>query len=444
MKDMARIHESLVSILHRLGWDASSHTPLEVRTLRSGAGKRDFGMSCLMADSSPALLLVIPVQRCLGDCETLYSRYLDFDYDTALLLRCVEDSLPDVKYLLYHDAEASSLYDVPLQECLVRCRSQKERDDLLLPHLAMDRFLAGSLEHLNRKTPRHLASELAGWFHLWSAELGSRTEASRRILDVFSRKVILARLFRNLFGPLDPRLHFEAFLEAPEHVETQARTTSGADFLTNLFSWFHDHFSLDLMMPSKAEISFLKKADKVRGLLNLFLAEQNQVSRRKFSLDVLQNMWCSEEDLFLSARRAAIAEHEPITHLLAVSDNTVLSPAEVDVVRDGISWALDVFEREVHFWMQYNENTAPSLMGAYQQPDMFGTMPSQIASDGRIRNIPDHVLRTGLRIKGSDTEDRQFAISCLLTAKCFDIWKSCDLPPEPLPSLMTVFPKLSL
>lgn len=421
-------------MLHELGWESNQISPMRSLVLRAGSSRREFGISYLLRNSQPYIAMAIPIGFSTSFFDKLYSRYLDFDFETVLLFRQIYTETPDVSYLLFHDDARALLYDIESQECIIACSGKRDREDRLYPHLDKSLVDKDGLDDLLRKSVQTLARELAGWTHLWSAELGSKTEAVKRTLNIFMNKLILARFYRNLFGPEVPHLLFEAFLDDPGRIEDARINVSPQRFLTDLFNWFRGHFKLDYFEIKNAENRFLNRAESLDNLLYRFLVEINFISRQKFSLDVIVEKSATERERLLFAKKSYALKKNVLKERFFPSDYMVLKPVEIDLVEDGALWAIYMFEQIVCFWMEYNqtrENIVDQIPSAYQE-DMFASKPESTGRGGRIQNIIDYTLKSCIKLKNVRKNAEADRLLFLFIAKSFELWKKYDIPAEPL------------
>jgi len=447
LTELHKTLEGVLSVFYKLGWTASDFSQVHTFTIRAGTARRNFGISYASLEGRPFLTLAIPEGFSTPIFEGIYSRYLDFNFDIFLLFKHLSEAAPDLAYLLYFDQTRAYLYDAGSQECLIHCTTPDERSERLFPHLKKKKVKSGSLDALLRKSDDQLARELNGWIHLWSAEIGSKTNARRKTMDRFTRKLILARYYRSLFGPEVPQIQFEGFAIDPRHIESARLLASPVQFLKHLFAYFRQHFGLDFFEPKRAELSFLIKAEKHKSLLNRFLLEFNLLAREKFSLEVFLAAWCPEKERLLSTKKTYTTTHIGIKGHIAVEEIMVLKPLIVNVQQDGTPWALYLFDELVQYWIRYNREIAMGKSWAslrQLQLDLFGTLPTSLAKDGCITNIPNHTLATSFRATGfKKLADKERFLS-LLTAKCFELWKKYDLSTQPLRSIGDVFTQFIL
>ncbi len=433
-------------MFHQMGWKSSDFSSPKQVSLRAGTSKREFHLVFASFLDRQGIALAIPRGFHLPVFEDLYSRYLDFNFDLYLLFKHLETNSPDTSYLLYFDEHRAFFYDVRGQECLIHCSSPVERPVHLFPYLEKRKLESGSLEDIGRKTGDQLGRELSGWVKIWSGELGSRTDTRKTTLERFSKKLLLARYYRVLFGPESSQILFEAFMSDPSHRKASRQMASGGRFLRELFEFFQRRFELGIFESQKAELSFLHKAEKKKNLLDLFLLEFNLLARAKFSLDSFLSAWCPEQEWLLFTKKSYTSQDMGIRKRWAASDMMVLSPVMVDLRLEGTPWALHLFDETVKHWIDYNQSrTAQPHPGAKTdsqsslQTDLFGLFPAALSTDGRISNVVNHALQTSFRIPGLDKTQEKENFLFLLTAKCFELWKKYDLPRESLGSLEDVF-----
>jgi hypothetical protein len=453
LKEYNTIPEELMSVFHSLGWDMAQFSQSQRIQLRAGMSKREYCISFLSLESTidlestpalepapdlestPFLCLAMPVGFPVVEFEEFYPRYTDFNFEIYLLLAHLDRTSIETSYLMYFDEHRLYLYDVGSQECLIYCSTPKEREDKLYPHLERKHVESGSLDNITRKSNHQLATELNGWFNIWSADIGSKTHAKKKVLEQFSRKMTLARYYRNLFGNESPYLLFEAFVNDPAHLDAAMRTSSPVKFIKKLFLFFKTHFSLDLFTLEKAEKLFLKKAEEKGCLLNHFLVEFNFLSREKFSLEVFLTAWLSDEERSLSTKKSYTTAKDNITKYFFAEDIMVLKPVLSNISENGVPWALSLFDRIVQYWINYNleaEMKGNEKSGKKYQPDLFVPIPDDTDKDGRIVNLVNHSLKTSFRVTGVEHNSEKELILAILTAKCFEIWKKYNITREPV------------
>lgn len=449
MKSLQKSLDAVLSVLYQMGWNQSDFSDVKSLGLRAGTAKREFSLIYASLKEQPLLALAMPVGFTLPLFDTLYSRYLDFNFEIYLLLKYFEETSPETHYFLYFDEHKAFFYNIKGQECLIQCANLDERADRLFPHLKKKKVESGSLENLVRKPTEQLANELNGWLHIWSAELGSRTQGRRKTLERFIRKLVLAQYYRVLFGPENPALLFEGFVTDPEYVKAARHPVSPPKFLKGLFEYFRERFSLDLFQSGRSELSFLSKADKLDKLLYLFLLEFNFLSRVKFSLEVFLFIWCSESERLVSTKKAYTTDRSELKQRWAVTDMIVLKPVEANLIQDGIPWTLHLFDELVQYWIKYNQTRSlykrekeakeggksAHLFIREFQPDIFGKWPETLTEQGTIPNILNFTLQSSIRIPGTENETQKEVLLFLLCAKCFELWKKYEFPRESLDSL---------
>ncbi|MBN1899767.1 hypothetical protein JW926_00410 [Candidatus Sumerlaeota bacterium] len=455
MKSIQKNLDAVLSVLSLMGWKSSDFTEAQILTLRAGTAKREFHVFFASLGEKPLIALALPIDFSLPAYEDMYSRYLDFNFDIYLLLRRLEETSPETGFLLYFDDSRAYFYNVKGQERLIYCSNVEERSDRLFPHLERKKVENGSIENLVGKPTEQLANELNGWLQIWSAQLGSGAQAKRKTLDRFLRKLVLARYYTALFGCENPALLFDGFVNDPDHIEASRRLASPYRFLTGLFDFFKNRFSLSIFQPGKSETSFLSKADKIDNLLHLFLLEFNLLARVKFSLEVFLSIWCSESERLISTKKAYTTDRPGLKQRWAVEDMAVLKPVEADIVQEGAPWTLHLFDELAQYWIKYNQTRnlkkkeitgkdggkSSTWVFREMQMDMFGASPDTLTDQGTIPNILNFTLQSSIRLKGVDSETQREILLFLFCAKCFEMWKKYDLPRESLDSLECAFQK---
>jgi len=440
---LRKIQDGVLSILHQLGWGAGDFTVFKKLPLRAGLAKREVEYAFCKLQNEPYIALVVPTSFTLPPNEDLYNRYLDFNFETWLLFRQFKDTSPGIAYMLIFDEQRAYLYDVAGQECLIYCAHVRERLDHLFPYLEKRKVQSGGLDNLIRKTNTRLSAELNGWLHLWSAKLGAKTNARKITLEKFCKKLTLARYYRILFGPETPTLRFESFVQDPSQKES-VRRVSFSEYFQQIFKFFLSDFSLDYFEISKAENSFLMKLDSHADIVNSFLSEFNFLSPAKFSLDVLLNNWCSEQERLCSTKKTYTTDRGGIKKRLFVSGGVVIKPVISDIAEDGAPWALHLFDEVVQYWRSHNcqaRDKRKKKGVCISQLDMFAPMPEETDADGCILNIVNHALKTSFRVLCDDQKETCSNFIFLLIAKCFELWKKYELPREPLAALNDIFQK---
>ena len=450
MKNPSKIIESDKSVLHRLGWEISNFSEPESVVLKTAHYRREFYILRLCDGNETRAVIAIPLGFGVPDYEQLYSHYLDFNVDIFLLFRRIEESFPETLFLVYTDSHRAYLYDAESRECLVHGERTQNGIEDVYPYLDKNNLTGGGAEDPGRKSSRRLARELLGWMDLWSAEMGSGTGASRTVMNRFMKKISLARYYRILFGPETPHLLFDGFVSHPSRPGSGGMLASPVNFLKDLFSFFSRSYHLDVFETRRSEISFLKKAGGARGLLSAFLHEFNLLSRDKFSLDVFQTIWCPDKERMLSTKKAYTTRKDGFKKELFADDSIVLKPAVGDLEKHGAPWALDLLEKTVLYWMDYNRIMEEKKTKAEQsgnermnpplrQMDAFASSSRYMTPEGVVTDMVNHSLETSFRIIGLKSSSDKERVIFLVVAKIFEIWKKYNLPRTPLNTIPRIF-----
>jgi hypothetical protein len=205
----------LAGLLHNLGWSREEIGRAERLRIRRSGTQILFSLRSLSLGAHPAIVLAHSTRRPLPPYRDLYQKYLDMGFAVKALLEKISRE-PTAPYLICFDSKLRTyFYDVMREEILFYADQEKEFAEKILPHLDRKLISAGALEHVPRKSPERNGKELAEWINLWSAELGSKTEASRRVMRLWFQKVVLLKYYELLFGAAAHKRSMLQFLRDP-------------------------------------------------------------------------------------------------------------------------------------------------------------------------------------------------------------------------------------
>jgi hypothetical protein len=436
------VWEKLTSFLHSLGWSHEEiGDPQRLRIRRSGV-QLLFSTRQLSLDSNPIVMLAHLGRRTLPAYRDLYQKYLDTSFSARALIENLSGELA-IPYLMLFDTKLRTyFYDVPREEILFYADQEKEFAEKILPHLDQKLVSTGALERVPRKSPERHGRELAEWVNLWSAELGSKTEASRRLMRLWFQKVILLKYYELVLGGVGQKRTTLQFLRDPGRLRQKTRhLLSPITFLHRKLDSLYARYHMPFFNLTHDERRLLRRLDRLRSKSYLLFSEINQIATAKFSLDSFLFAFGDERLLHQSWKTDFTTRAIKLSEALIQSDAVIYEPYVVQLEEVGYGWMLRVFEEIVEHWRSHNRRIREAQsLGRFPtlQPDIFQPLHPSVAPDGTISDVINFTLSSAFRVRVQNADQAETALF-LLCAKILSLSKQFKIPLKPLDNIESVF-----